>query len=718
MSNYAESHSDLALLAVNTLQKDSSDQDPAIRGLALRTMCSLRLASLVEYMQRPLMKGLEDRSGYVRKTAVMGCLKLFHLTPGIIQELNLVDRLYAMLRDSDPQVVCNCLIVLDEILADEGGVVLTKTLAHYLFGRLKEFGEWSQCLVMRVLARYEASDEEETYDILNVLDDRLKHVNNGVVLGAIRLFLDLTNNLFDLQEDIYERIKAPLLTLIGLGNSSPEVVFTGLHHVQLLLIRQPRLMDSEFRSFFCRYSDPFYVKSLKLDLLVTISSPSNVVDIVEELSAYAMDVNIEMARRSIRAVGKIAMLHSSCADHCRMKLLALLSLEVSYVSSEVLIVMKDLVRKYVDAADDIVQHLPASAALVTDAEGKAALIWTLGEYGERLPDAPYLLEEYVGDVTDEVSAVVRLQLLTATMKLFFKRPPECQNMLGRLLQYCIDEDVDMDVHDRAVFYYRLLKCNASEAKRVVAGPKPAINLFTEDRLVGVKDKLLSEFNTLAVVYGQPSTNFIPPEPPYTLGSPREGQTLAAATAAAADDRFERTFTESTASASGSSVDGGDRDQRKVGGDTSSIPIGVKSVVGDLVSLDEFLAPEETPPVIVLNSSPKITPTEFERRWLALPQSESVELCLSVVPTPEELEQTMLEFRIVAMASSPAGQPVMKFFFYSQQADTETFFFIEATVDARKSIMTAVFKCEDAAALGAFKEHFRKSLVGKWMPLDF
>ena len=42
----------------------------------------------------------------------------------------------------------------------------------------------------------------------------------------------------------------------------------------------------------------------------------------------------------------------------------------------------DLVRKYVDAADDIVQHLPASAALVTDAEGKAALIWTLGEYGE------------------------------------------------------------------------------------------------------------------------------------------------------------------------------------------------------------------------------------------------------------------------------------------------------------------------------------------------
>jgi AP-4 complex subunit beta-1 len=40
--NYAESHSELSLLAVNTLQKDCNDQDPTIRGLALRSMCSLR----------------------------------------------------------------------------------------------------------------------------------------------------------------------------------------------------------------------------------------------------------------------------------------------------------------------------------------------------------------------------------------------------------------------------------------------------------------------------------------------------------------------------------------------------------------------------------------------------------------------------------------------------------------------------------------------------
>jgi AP-4 complex subunit beta-1 len=42
LCNYAESHSDLTLLTVNTLQKDCRDGNPMIRGLALRAMCNLR----------------------------------------------------------------------------------------------------------------------------------------------------------------------------------------------------------------------------------------------------------------------------------------------------------------------------------------------------------------------------------------------------------------------------------------------------------------------------------------------------------------------------------------------------------------------------------------------------------------------------------------------------------------------------------------------------
>ena len=47
-----------------------------VRGLALRSLCNLRLVSILEYVEAPLQKCLGDVSAYVRKTAVMGVLKV------------------------------------------------------------------------------------------------------------------------------------------------------------------------------------------------------------------------------------------------------------------------------------------------------------------------------------------------------------------------------------------------------------------------------------------------------------------------------------------------------------------------------------------------------------------------------------------------------------------------------------------------------------------
>lgn len=58
----------------------SDDEDPMVRGLALRSLCNLRLITILEYVESPLQKCLSDGSAYVRKTAVMGVLKVsFHV---------------------------------------------------------------------------------------------------------------------------------------------------------------------------------------------------------------------------------------------------------------------------------------------------------------------------------------------------------------------------------------------------------------------------------------------------------------------------------------------------------------------------------------------------------------------------------------------------------------------------------------------------------------
>ena len=55
-----------------------------VRGLALRSLCNLRLITILEYVEAPLQKCLKDPSAYVRKTSVMGVLKVRNSTLDIL----------------------------------------------------------------------------------------------------------------------------------------------------------------------------------------------------------------------------------------------------------------------------------------------------------------------------------------------------------------------------------------------------------------------------------------------------------------------------------------------------------------------------------------------------------------------------------------------------------------------------------------------------------
>lgn len=57
-----------------------------------------------------------------------------------------------------------------------------------------------------------------------------------------------------------------------------------------------------------------------------------------------------------------------------------------------------------------------------------------------------------------------------------------------------------DVHDRALFYYRLLQHSVSVAENVVNPPKQAVSVFADTQSSEIKDRIFDEFNSLSVVY--------------------------------------------------------------------------------------------------------------------------------------------------------------------------------------------------------------------------
>ena len=78
--NYAEQNQELAILAINTFWMDIKQQNHKIRGLALRSLCSLRFEGVTQYMQQAIQECLHDVDPYVKKTAIIGCIKYYHMS--------------------------------------------------------------------------------------------------------------------------------------------------------------------------------------------------------------------------------------------------------------------------------------------------------------------------------------------------------------------------------------------------------------------------------------------------------------------------------------------------------------------------------------------------------------------------------------------------------------------------------------------------------------
>lgn len=131
--NYAEQNQELAILAINTFLMDCKQPNHKIRGLALRSLCSLRFEGVTGYMQQAIQDGLNDIDPYVKKTAIIGCIKFFHLSKSefkskifeincIYLETEFLDTLYKLTRDHDSLVVINAIEAINEIKANKGGI--------------------------------------------------------------------------------------------------------------------------------------------------------------------------------------------------------------------------------------------------------------------------------------------------------------------------------------------------------------------------------------------------------------------------------------------------------------------------------------------------------------------------------------------------------------------------------------------------------------------
>nr|XP_061801081.1 AP-2 complex subunit beta isoform X4 [Nerophis lumbriciformis] len=505
LMNYAKNQPDMAIMAVNSFVKDCEDPNPLIRALAVRTMGCIRVDKITEYLCEPLRKCLKDEDPYVRKTAAVCVAKLHDINAQMVEDQGFLDSLRDLIADSNPMVVANAVAALSEISESHPNsnlLDLNPQNINKLLTALNECTEWGQIFILDCLSNYNPKDEREAQSICERVTPRLSHANSAVVLSAVKVlmkFLELLPKDSDYYNTLLKKLSPPLVTLLS---GEPEVQYVALRNINLIVQKRPEILKQEIKVFFVKYNDPIYVKLEKLDIMIRLASQANIAQVLAELKEYATEVDVDFVRKAVRAIGRCAIKVEQSAERCVSTLLDLIQTKVNYVVQEAIVVIRDIFRKYPNKYESIIATLCENLDSLDEPDARAAMIWIVGEYAERIDNADELLESFLEGFHDE-STQVQLTLLTAIVKLFLKKPSETQELVQQVLSLATQDSDNPDLRDRGYIYWRLLSTDPVTAKEVVLSEKPLISEETDLIEPTLLDELICHIGSLASVYHKP-----------------------------------------------------------------------------------------------------------------------------------------------------------------------------------------------------------------------
>jgi AP-2 complex subunit beta-1 len=127
---------------------------------------------------------------------------------------------------------------------------------------------------------------------------------------------------------------------------------------------------------------------------------------------YASEVDIDFVRKAVRSIGRLAIKVEAAADNCIQSLLQLIETKVTYVVQEAVIVIKDVFRRYPGRYEGIIPILCENLDSLDEPESKAAMVWIIGQFANRIDNAEELLDDLLYTFLEESTEVRSLFLAT------------------------------------------------------------------------------------------------------------------------------------------------------------------------------------------------------------------------------------------------------------------------------------------------------------------
>jgi hypothetical protein len=203
------------------------------------------------------------------------------------------------------QVATCSLLTLDAVLAEEGGVIVTRAMARHLLRRLSNFPAPQLASVLQALAKYKPKEESELFEELSCLDPYLIYSGcAAVTVNCITLFFTLIGGDYNnLLTPLVERSIPTLIDyIIGSEKGALDVLDFLSSDIALAwrsTIPVDKLVPLE--------SDTITVKVRKLKLLPQACTPERAVELLSAVTPWCHDPSCRM-----QAIHCVCQIRAKC----------------------------------------------------------------------------------------------------------------------------------------------------------------------------------------------------------------------------------------------------------------------------------------------------------------------------------------------------------------------------------------------------------------------
>lgn len=499
-------------LILNDLRSNSEE----LCIIALRTLTTFNEPSyLQEAFQniKKLIMATNDVSVPLRKTALFSLVKLDQKDHERAMELYyfIIDMLdYGK---EDPTILVAAATVIDDIHQrhpDMKPFDITHNICFNLMELLGKINEWDTAKIFDILTiNYVPKSHDEAHQLIEMSVPKLLNLNSSVVLNAMKFIFYVTNYVDSIDEKVLKKLSSSITALL---NKPPETQFLVLRNVILLLLaREEPLIKLEPSYFFVEYSDPTYIKDTKLEILYLLADEEHTPHILDELKSQATDIDIQMSKKSIRAIGNLAVKYEHASQYSVDVLLELLEFGVDYISQEVISMLKNVLRKYPNQFSYIVPTVVKYVDSTQDSESKCAIIWIVTNYYKYL-ERPLDVFRIFSDNFAEETLEVQLILLNSVVKFFCThQSKETEKLCLKVLKEATEVNDNPDLRDNAYLYWRLLSLSGNPAetmfnndvvKDIINGELPIIEINTKLD-PAVREELELNIGSILSVYLKP-----------------------------------------------------------------------------------------------------------------------------------------------------------------------------------------------------------------------